>query len=150
MEEEVAEMKLRVFIVMLLVCMGELVVLDQFTADHETVHKLIMEYYGIPSEDIMIEYDRFLIFRVGGETYLASPFYSRGNNTNVLYYTPSSSSSSSSEAKDNTTISISREDYMDMAYLHSLNEVITYNLESFLIGLFYLANLLIIFMLVRD
>ncbi len=146
MEEEVAEMKLKVFIVMLLVCMGELVVLDQFTADHETVHKLIMEYYGIPSEDIMIEYDRFLIFRVGGETYLASPFYSRGNNTDVLYYT----SSSSSEAKDNMTISISREDYMDMAYLHSLNEVITYNLESFLIGLFYLANLLIIFMLVRD
>jgi len=139
-------MKLKVFIVMLLVCMGELVVLDQFTADHETVHKLIMEYYGIPSEDIMIEYDRFLIFRVGGETYLASPFYSRGNNTDVLYYT----SSSSSEAKDNMTISISREDYMDMAYLHSLNEVITYNLESFLIGLFYLANLLIIFMLVRD
>ena len=146
MEEEVAEMKLKVFIVMLLVCMGELVVLDQFTADHETVHKLIMEYYGIPSGDIMIEYDRFLIFRVGGETYLASPFYSRGNNTDVLYYT----SSSSSEAKDNMTISISREDYMDMAYLHSLNEVITYNLESFLIGLFYLANLLIIFMLVRD
>lgn len=139
-------MKLKVFIVMLLVCMGELVVLDQFTADHETVHKLIMEYYGIPSGDIMIEYDRFLIFRVGGETYLASPFYSRGNNTDVLYYT----SSSSSEAKDNMTISISREDYMDMAYLHSLNEVITYNLESFLIGLFYLANLLIIFMLVRD
>jgi len=122
--------------VLILVSLGELIILSHFTVEHENAHKAIMEYYGFPPDHVKIRYDKFLIFKMGGDTYLDTYLYT--NDTDVWYYNIG-----------NTTFSISREDYRAMMFLHSLNEIINYNLESFLIGLFYLTNLLIIFMLIR-